>query len=75
MVDNIDRLTEMDERHLRNAQQAHAQRTTRPGLSHCESVDCATPISAQRQSMGARLCMECATAEEAAAAHFRKWSW
>jgi RNA polymerase-binding transcription factor DksA len=41
------------------------------GLTHCEMLDCGEPISAMRQQMGARLCVDCATAKEQEA---RRWA-
>ncbi|GAB3755096.1 TraR/DksA C4-type zinc finger protein [Lysobacter olei] len=74
MPDELDRLQDMTERHMVDALKHHAERPQRPGLTHCEMMDCGEPISAQRQQMGARLCVTCQTAEEAQAAHFRTWS-
>lgn len=34
------------------------------GLTHCAQPECGEPISALRQEMGARLCMDCASARE-----------
>lgn len=73
MVDDVDRVTAMDERHLADALRARAQRPVPVGLTHCEDVACGAPITAQRQAMGARLCIECAQADEARAAHHRQW--
>ena len=48
-----------------------AQRRALPvGLTHCEQVDCRAPISAMRQQLGARLCIDCAKAHEVEA---RRW--
>lgn len=41
------------------------------GLTHCEMLDCGEPISVMRQQMGARLCVDCATAKEREA---RRWA-
>jgi len=60
---------------MENAVRTHAraQANRLPGLSHCEQDDCRMPIAALRRQMGARLCIECATAEEARAAHQAAW--
>lgn len=73
MTDAIDRETAIAEHHLQNALQRHARRRTSQGLSACENQDCGAPISPARQANGARLCVPCATAEEAAAAHVARW--
>lgn len=36
----------------------------RPGLTQCERLDCGEPITAFRQALGARLCIDCAQAAE-----------
>jgi RNA polymerase-binding transcription factor DksA len=74
MPDSMDRVQEMTDAHLEDALKHHATRPKAVGLWHCENMDCGEPIVAQRQAMGARLCITCQTAEEAQAAHFRKWS-
>jgi len=48
-----------------------ARRTPPRGLTHCEHGDCGEAISEQRQQMGARLCIDCATAHEQEA---RRWA-
>ena len=73
MVDDVDRVAAMDELHLEDAMRARAQRPACVGLTHCEDMECGEPITPQRQAMGARLCIDCATADEARAAHQRKW--
>lgn len=73
MVDDVDRVTAMDERHLEDALRARAQRQVSEGLTQCEDMECGAPITAQRQAMGARLCIDCAKADEARAAHHRQW--
>ena len=75
MPDVIDQIQEMTDRHMENAVRTHAraQANRPPGLAHCEQDDCRMPIATLRQQMGARLCIECATAEEARAAHQAAW--
>lgn len=73
MVDDVDRITAMDERHLDDALRARAQRPAVSGLANCEDLECNAPITPQRQEMGARLCIDCAKADEARAAHHRQW--
>lgn len=73
MPDAMDHVQSMTDVHLENALQHHVNRPRPVGLSHCENLDCGEPISADRQSMGARLCVPCAKAEESRAAHFRTW--
>lgn len=75
MPDAIDQMQDVTERHVENALQNHArvQANRRPGLTQCEQDDCRAPIAAMRTQMGARLCVECATADEARAAHQAAW--
>lgn len=73
MPDLMDRVQAVTDLHTENALQHHARRARPQGLSHCENQDCGLPITAQRQQMGARLCIDCAKAEEAAQAHMRVW--
>ena len=52
----------------------HALRARRPtsrGLAVCEVDDCEKPITEQRQAMGARRCVPCATAAEQGAQRCR----
>lgn len=70
----MDHVQALAEQLADSAVQAHANRPQRPGLTHCEMLDCGEPITAQRQAMGARLCVPCQTVEEAQSAHFRTWS-
>ena len=75
MPDEIDRITDMTERQMENALQhrARQQASRAPGLTTCEQDDCRAPISAARTELGARLCIECATDEEARTAHQSAW--
>lgn len=73
MVDEVDRLVAMEAQQLDNALQYHARRPQAAGRTFCANEDCGKPITAQRQQMGAQLCIACAKAEEARAAHFRVW--
>lgn len=73
MVDEVDRLVAMEARQLDNALLYHAQRPQASGRAFCANEDCGEAITAQRQAMGAQLCIACAKAEEARAAHFRVW--
>jgi len=75
MPDVIDQIQDMTERHMENAERTHARARAnrRPGLTHCEQDDCRMPIAALRQQMGARLCIECAKADEARATHQAAW--
>lgn len=65
MPDAIDRAQAMNDLHAENALQAHQSRPRTIGLTHCENLDCREPISATRRELGARLCVSCATEEEA----------
>lgn len=52
----------------------HALQARKPvaqGLAVCSMLECDEPISALRQAMGARLCIECAKAQEQEA---QRWS-
>ncbi len=73
MPDELDLVQANTELHLQNAIDHHVHRPRPQGLTHCEDADCGEPISAQRQAMGARLCVECKRAEEAREAHFATW--
>lgn len=48
-----------------------ARRAPSQGLAHCDALDCGEPISAMRQQLGARLCIDCLTAQEQEA---RRWA-
>lgn len=73
MVDEVDRIVAMEERQLDNALAHHAQRARLAGRAFCANEDCGEPVAPARQALGAQLCLECAKAEEAQAAHFRRW--
>lgn len=73
MVDDVDRLVAMDERQLADALAHHQRRVVPAGRAFCANEDCGEEISAQRQAMGAQLCITCAKAEEARASHFKAW--
>lgn len=47
------------------------RRAPAAGLTVCEDAACGEPISPVRQAMGARLCLDCALAQEKEA---RKWA-
>lgn len=74
MVDDVDRMVSMEERQLENALAHHAQRPQAEGRTLCANEDCGETIAPTRQALGAQLCLDCAKAEEAQAAHFRRWS-
>ena len=75
MPDAIDQMQDVTERHVENSLTAHvrAQASRPPGLTHCEQHDCRMPIATLRQQLGARLCIECASAEESRNAHLAAW--
>ncbi|WP_101926988.1 MULTISPECIES: hypothetical protein [Luteimonas] len=75
MADDADRVQDMTERQMANAleHRARVQANGRPGLTHCEQLDCGMPISALRTQMGARLCVPCANDEEARGVHQAAW--
>ena len=73
MPDAMDRVQQHAADITSDALQAHAQRTQLPGRSTCANLDCGEPIAAHRTAMGAQLCMDCQSADEARAAHFRTW--
>ncbi|MCD9097064.1 hypothetical protein [Luteimonas fraxinea] len=75
MPDAIDHMQDVTERHVENSLTAHAraQASRPPGLTHCEQDDCRTAITPLRREMGARLCIECAQAEESRGAHLAAW--
>lgn len=73
MPDQMDQVQAMNDLHVENALRTHARRERAQGLTHCETLDCGEPIVPARQALGARLCIDCQRAEEAAAAHHRVW--
>lgn len=73
MPDQMDHLQEAEVARNADALRRHADRTKVVGRAECANIDCAEPISAQRQQLGAQLCIDCQKAEEAQAAHFRTW--
>ena len=73
MPDAMDHMQALNDVHVENALQHHANRPKRAGLAECENIECGDDISPDRQAMGARLCVACQTAEEAQGAHFRQW--
>ncbi|MDC7806405.1 hypothetical protein PQS31_06150 [Luteimonas sp BLCC-B24] len=75
MPDEIDRITDMTERQMENALEHRARQQARraPGLTNCEQEGCGEAIAPMRTEMGARLCMTCATADEARSAHLAAW--
>lgn len=75
MPDAMDHVQQLAADHAADALARHADRSTPAGRSTCANLDCAEPINQVRRDMGAQLCLECAQAEEAAAAHQRVWHW
>lgn len=73
MPDQMDHLQDAEAARNDDALRHHADRTRPVGRAECANIDCGEPISAQRQQLGAQLCLECQKVEEAQAAHFRKW--
>lgn len=75
MPDAIDQMQDVSDRHVENSLRTHArsQAAKAPGLTHCEQIDCRAPITPLRQNMGARLCIDCARADEARTAHQATW--
>lgn len=71
MVDAVDRVQAQTEAQLANALEHRARQPARAGLTRCEDADCGEPIAPMRTAMGARLCVECATADERLAAQHR----
>lgn len=68
----MDTIDEAQRRQMEEIEHALANRHCLvAGLTHCEQSDCGEPISAMRQAMGARLCVDCATAHEMEA---RRWA-
>ena len=72
MGDLMDRVQAQTDAQLANALEHGARLKRRPGLTHCEDADCREPIAEMRTAMGARLCIDCATAAEAQAAQYRR---
>jgi RNA polymerase-binding transcription factor DksA len=73
MPDAMDAIQREAEQLAADAVQQHANRPRQPGRTTCDNADCGEPISAARTALGARLCLECQTEEEARNAHFRSW--
>lgn len=51
----------------------HARRPLQAGRTTCANLDCGEAIAPRRTALGAVLCLECQTAEEARAAHLKAW--
>ncbi len=64
MGDLMDQVQAQTDAQLANALEHRARRPSRVGLTHCEDIDCREPIAPLRTAMGARLCIDCAKAEE-----------
>ena len=73
MSDSMDKVQAFAEDHAQDAIRRHADRARPAGRETCENADCGEPISELRRANGAQLCLECQSAEEAQAAHFRTW--
>ena len=73
MPDAMDRLQQFNDDAVSDALQRHADRPRAPGLTACENLDCREPIPPARTELGARLCIDCQRAEEAASAHLGGW--
>ncbi|MGE4366192.1 hypothetical protein [Thermomonas sp.] len=73
MTDDMDRVQQHVEDCARDALAAHALRQRQPGRTTCANLDCGADIAPVRTALGAQLCMDCQTAEEAQAAHFKTW--
>lgn len=69
MMDAIDVAQLRQQEDIEHALQARQQ--SGKGLPFCSMLDCCEPISELRQRMGARLCIDCAKANEQEA---RRWS-
>lgn len=73
MPDDMDRLQDFNDAHVRDALARHAQRKPRrPGLPACENLDCGEPIEPARTRLGARLCVDCDAEERQRAAHYAR---
>lgn len=73
MPDQMDRLQEAEAAHNDDSLRRHADRKQAVGRAECANLYCGEPIAPARQQLGAQLCLECQKADEAQAAHFRKW--
>ena len=61
----VDNVADALARHRANAP------TRRPGLTHCETLDCREPIEPQRTALGARLCEDCQREADIRARQYR----
>ena len=73
MPDAMDRVQQFAVDRVDDALARHHDRPQLPGRSMCANLDCGEPISEFRRQGGAQLCLACQRAEEAQAAHFRRW--
>lgn len=66
MPDAMDHLQAANDDHVADALKRHASqaRERKPGLTHCETVDCREPIEPARTRLGARLCEDCQREED-----------
>lgn len=74
MPDDMDRMQAANEDHVSDSLKRHRAMATlrRPGLTHCENLDCREPIPEARTRLGARLCDDCENDEQIRRAQFAR---
>lgn len=74
MPDAMDHLQAANDDHVADALKRHAAQRSqaRPGLTHCEMLDCGEPIEPKRTACGARLCEDCQRDEDIRAGQYAR---
>lgn len=73
MPDFMDHIQQHAEDVTADALAAHALRQRPAGRETCANLDCGADIAPVRTALGAQLCMDCQTGEEAAQVHLKTW--
>jgi RNA polymerase-binding transcription factor DksA len=77
MPDEMERVQELNDAHVADSLQRHAERVARvarPGRTHCVESNCGEPIGAERTRQGAQRCDECEEEHAKRNAHFATWA-
>ena len=73
MPDFMDHIQQQADEAAADALAAHALRQRPAGRETCANLDCGADIAPVRTALGAQLCIDCQTGEEAAQAHLKTW--
>ena len=73
MPDFMDHIQQQAEDVAADALAAHALRPRAAGRATCANLDCGADIAPVRTALGAQLCLDCQSADELRAAHFKAW--